>query len=557
MANDSSRNVVKGPTSALTSFLRSRGINARNMNAYRTNIESEPLPVNTELPQSPEVEVVAEVEAVAEVEVEQTQVPAKRRNSSKKPAKKSKDDESSDFEIDVPRRLLKYSISCLKCLKTIPKYYERTSINLCNDCDTDLRKVATKSSAKSKNLRMWQIPDEFLVLKEESDDFPSLVTICVKMLIDNLDYIEDLGDLPESILHKISKLICRYRKLDSRVLLLFMNANVENIYLPDCNQLVENDFDSIFNICQFATSLNISFCGKLRTGLRDLVLKVPSLTSVKIHGAYLASDDDWSSLFLHSYHFEVLHVAHASKLSVNAIKSLASSSAKYRKLLDLRITQTNLFNSECVELLSGLDYLEILDISHAHGEISDDSLVYMLTHIGPQLKELYLNGFSSLSDEVILKGIPFCVSLTALSLSDACCVTVEAGYHLLDSLALKLKYLNLQKCDLLGVDAFLIEVIKRYGKELEYLNINGLRNITTDLFVAIAKCKNLKYLDASFCSDFNDLSFHTLKENCRELEYVTAFGCCDLTEQIAEKHYNANQKEIKILGTEYNHLMMH
>ena len=564
-------NKIRGPTSALTSFLRSKGINARNINAYGTSVtgnaannETDPVQPTTE-PEAPSLEPEEIQEVVVEIQPEeqvQEQTSVKRKAPLKKSAKKKKekkaDDESSDYEIE-PAREVKYSQNCLKCLSEISKYYERKSINLCNDCADAVRKVAKSKSprSKDKNLQLWQIPDEFIVLKESiyDSDFPSLVTICIKTLIENLDNVEDFGDLPEPVLLKMSKLICRYRKLDSRVLLLLIHAGLDQIYFPDCNQLIENDFSCIFNTCQFATSLDISFCSKLRNSLHSLNTMIPNLYKVAINGAYLASDEDWSIFFSGAMNLEIVHIAHASKLSLLAVTSLVESNKQNHRLFDLRLTSTNALNSECVNELKQLQSLDILDLSWTFDKVDESAWISLLKQLGPQLKELYLEGIPNLSDAVINEGIaPYCVSLTHLSLAEAINITVEAGFHLLDSLQLKLKYLNLRGCDF--NDAFIIRVLAVFGKELEYLNINKCRKLTEDVHVAIAKqCRRLKQLDTSYLP-LNDISFYTLKDNCEDLQYITCFGCIGITEEIAKAHYNRNGNRMHILGSEYQHLMI-
>ncbi len=545
-------NKIRGPTSALTTFLKSKGINARNINAYGRIVQEG----NDAAPAEPVIESPLPVDTVEEVEeqVESVvEIPRKRKSKPKKAKKKKKEENSSDLELDLPTREVKYSKNCLNCLKEIPEFYSRNSINLCNECSEAIYKKAKSNDKlpKIKRNTLWKIPDEFVVLKDKNEsNFPTLVTICIKVLMDHLDHISDLGDLPQSVLLKISKIVGRYRKLDSRVLKLLINASLDEVYLPDCNQLLENDFNLIFNTCQSASIVNLSFCCKLQHSLANLPLMMRNITNLRIHGAYLATDEQWASCLSQLNELVVLDLSHASKFGILGTTALQSIST----LMDLSITYTTVFNDKCLLLLKGYQ-LRFLNLSWPTLQLQNESIIDVIKTFGPTLEGLYLDGYSNMDDSVLLNGIaPYCVSLKQLSISQSK-VTDEGIYRLLDSLNLKLDSINLMKCDLLTSECIIL-LLKEFGKTISNLNLNGLQQISTDVFVAMAKyCPSLIQLDVSWCLSFNDLSFQTLKNNCDYIEYITCFGCNELTTTVVQKQYNLKGKQIRVLGTEFQHLM--
>eukprot|EP00834_Sanchytrium_tribonematis_P008764 NODE_1169_length_1914_cov_0.435262.p1 type:complete len:445 gc:universal NODE_1169_length_1914_cov_0.435262:446-1780(+) len=431
-------NQIRGPTSALTSFLRSKGIVARNINAYgRVNSLSEP----------------------------------------------------EEILFDIPEREVRYSKCCLKCFIEIPKYYERKSINLCNKCAEDVKNLVRIRSATNTNKlkSIWKIPDEFLVLKEKPEEFPSLIVRAIKVLIENIDSVEDVGLIPDSALKKVFKLVCRYRKLDSRVLRILLNPLSEEIYLPDCNQLSEADFHFVINSCENAEKIEISFASQLRNGISLFSKFMPSLTQLTIHGAYLASDAEWASLFRGMNCLISVKLYHASKFSKLACESLVKLNNASKKVIELALTDTNHLDGECLTILSALSTLETLNLSNPFHMIETEAWVDLLKAVGPNLRELVLNSCSSINDVVLLQGIsPFCVSLNYLSLENAD-ISDESLLQTFDSFQThvpnhQFHFLSFQNCHKLS-HVSIISILRDFGSSLEYLNINVAFVICHQMFL--------------------------------------------------------------------------
>ncbi|KAF7620139.1 hypothetical protein AFLA_005453 [Aspergillus flavus NRRL3357] len=126
----------------------------------------------------------------------------------------------------------------------------------------------------------------------------SLAEMCTKKVADNINDIEEFGDLPSPLLHRLSQILSKRRALTSRTLNLFLRPDLDSINIYDSAKLETNDFQKIFAFMPTLTNVNLRFAGQLKNTVieyllgRDLRLKY-----LQLDAANLVSDSHWRRLF--------------------------------------------------------------------------------------------------------------------------------------------------------------------------------------------------------------------------------------------------------------------
>ncbi|KAL1738237.1 hypothetical protein HDZ31DRAFT_70223 [Schizophyllum fasciatum] len=262
-------NNVRGPTSALTEFLREAGINATSIarraatraaeeaeangnearaeagTAQQDDAQAAPEP---EPDPEPEPEprgnsrrrrrAQADTAGYASDELDEPATPAKKRKltkaqetkekaKAKKAAKKKKGDSDSEGEDDLYTALsgmrgggkppVGSFANCAKCEKqfTVTKYTMAANPGpgwLCHPCAKAGGIDPFKKPAAAPKRKRRMAEDKKSTAFEERR-FPSLVSICVQIITRNIDNIEALGDIGTMNMQEISKAISKTRGL--------------------------------------------------------------------------------------------------------------------------------------------------------------------------------------------------------------------------------------------------------------------------------------------------------------------------------------------------------
>lgn len=241
-----SRNRVRGPSSALSSFLRERGIVAPRNVFARVDPAAEP---DAEAPggEEPVVET-------APVDQENTQVELVEEPSSsvpaavvaKKKAVKRKPDSDLDNDTGKPGRSKHTKLNPKDKIKP----QDLSMVRLCGSCQRRYQSnssedtvcaacriignapskggQAAKRAAKKREMAAFELTGESNVCVLPLRD------VCIKLIAQYINQVEELGDMPVDTLIKLSKIICKQRKLDNTTVQLFIGPQHDKVHLYDC-----------------------------------------------------------------------------------------------------------------------------------------------------------------------------------------------------------------------------------------------------------------------------------------------------------------------------------
>ena len=268
-------NRIRGPQSALTDFLAANNISAAQIRddyeRRRQEAESEAAQdgATTEdaaARQAREDEDAQIAEQVAAEEAAEKTRKRKRKTqetvaaikkskeAAKKKAKKGKkgkgedDDSDEDYDDDVlgkdmykksrpPPGQLENCEICDKRFTVTP--YSKTGPDgglVCTPCGKEL--VADEKAEKKKA----KAPQGRKRRKVESDRLDGFIThgakslqhLCIQKVVEHHQDLEELGDLPPTVMERLSQIFTKKRVLDPRTLKLFLRPDLDTIAIHDC-----------------------------------------------------------------------------------------------------------------------------------------------------------------------------------------------------------------------------------------------------------------------------------------------------------------------------------
>lgn len=78
---------------------------------------------------------------------------------------------------------------------------------------------------------------------------PSLTSLCLNTLAEHSEGIVSLGGIPEELKHKLLKILCHSRKMNTHLLNELMCDSPTELHLSECSWLSDDDFEKTFGKC--------------------------------------------------------------------------------------------------------------------------------------------------------------------------------------------------------------------------------------------------------------------------------------------------------------------
>ena len=225
------RNNVRGPTSALSSFLREKGIRidtGRNRDhepAEQGTADNESPVVNeTSLVADENVQDAHSLPVPKQVEQEPERMIASSSNS--KGAKKKKRKMSFDDDLPVLANKKKANLNfCRRCCR---RFLHDNQVE-CVAC-LGIKKTGQNSKKQKKVVNQ----------DGEKVTFLSLRDLCLKTVAEYIEYVEEFGDISENSKQLISKIISRQRQINNSSLKLFLGPAETTLMVYDCTCKIVN-----------------------------------------------------------------------------------------------------------------------------------------------------------------------------------------------------------------------------------------------------------------------------------------------------------------------------
>ncbi|KAF2655262.1 DNA repair protein-like protein Rad7 [Lophiostoma macrostomum CBS 122681] len=584
---------IRGPHSALTDFLASHNISARDIrdSAAQRIAQAEQLTAQEaseaaangdSVPQ--DEENVEEEEEEADVQEESSAMAASRSRKRKRdqeeaiakikkgkaakkkaPKKKQKggsDVDDSDFDVmDMYKKAKKLPgqlENCELCDKrfTVTPYSKAGPDGglLCTPCGKEMVKEAKMAEKAAKPVQRKGRR------KLESNRLDGLIThgaktlqtLCIETLAKHADDIEELGEMPEPIVNRLSEIFSKKRAMTSNTMKLFVQPDMDAVAIHEAAYLETEDFDQIFAVNPNIKKLALRNCCQFKDQNLDYMIeKAQHIEDIQLLGANLVSNDKWLDLFvargpaLKSFKVEWLDAAFDDQ-AVEALTTFCPNLAR------LKLERCKRIGTDSIDAIARLEHLEHLTLRFCT-EIPRDRLVHMIACTGANLRTLclenFLDGTADPADDMLDTIHSTCRKLQKLrftennEVSDAGFVNLFHGWS-----NPPLRYIDVNSTRDLdnanpdGPEEYPVglasngftAMMAHSGAKLEFLDISSCRHISYEAFAAafdgvkVYAC--LREINLSFCPVVTTEVVAGIFRSCPSIQKVVTFGCFEVRE---------------------------
>ncbi|WEW60099.1 UV-damaged DNA-binding protein rad7 [Emydomyces testavorans] len=370
----------------------------------------------------------------------------------------------------------------------------------------------------------------------------SLLEMCIKKVADNVHDIEEFGDLPQRLLHRLSQILSKRRVLTPRTLELFLRRDVNSFDIYDCAKLETEDFQKIFAFMPYLEKVNLRFAGQLKDSTLEYIMsRGPHIKELQLDSCNLISDECWQKYFKTcGTKLESLKLSNLDcSLGDETVKQMVQHCPNLRSL---KLRDCWKPSNESLKSISMLAKLESLSLDLMQ-EVDPEHINELIQKVGPNLKTLSLRGFKHADDQLFEILHQQCSNLAKFRFADNAVCMDKAYAHL---------FTNWQNPPLTFVDLSgsrhldnalpdgpeepvglasggFTALMQHSGSKIEKLNISSCRHVSFDAFASVFDGSqiypNLKEFDISFHTKVDDFLINSIFKCCPALKKVIAFGC--------------------------------
>jgi DNA repair protein RAD7 len=492
----------------------------------------------------------------------------KKGKAAKKASKKKKgSDDDSDFDVmDVYKKAppmpgqLKYCELCDKRFTVTP--YSKAGPGgglLCTPCGKEMAKEA-KAQEKSKKpvVRKGRRKLESARLDGMTVRGPkTLQQLCIEMLAKHSEDIDELGEMPEGIMNRISEIFSKKRAMNSTTMKLFLQPDMQKVAIHEAAYLETEDYDQIFAVCPNIKSLSLRNCCQFKDSNVDYMIeKGKHLIDIQLLGANLVSNDKWIEMFiargrdLRTLKVEWLDAAFDDQV-VEALSTFCPN------LERLKIERCKRIGEDSIDAIARMEHLKHLTLRF-YSEIPHEKLLNLIANVGANLRTLCLEHFldasSDPTDDVLEKIHNTCHKLQKFRFTEnnECS---DAGYvNLFSNWANPpLHYIDINSTrdmdnsnpdgpddEPIGLaSAGFRELMSHSGSRLEFLDISSCRHIShetfADIFNGSKQYPYLSEINLSFCPVVDTHIIAGIFRSCPQLKKVVTFGCFQVEDVVVPR----------------------
>ncbi|RWQ93117.1 leucine rich repeat protein [Paecilomyces variotii] len=556
-------NQIRGPHSALTDFLASNNISAAQIaNDYQQRVR--------EAERQAELERANSRNDEEEYEESVSETPEERKKRKRKEAatlnkiKQSKafarrksryGDDDPDYDDELARDMM-YQKSrplpgqfdnCENCSKRFTvTAYSKTGPNgglLCAKCSKELADEEKKTIPKKRGPKNSRRQNRSNLLDGiVQTGALSLAEMCTKKVADNINDVEEFGDLPHQLLHRLSQILSKRRVLTPRTLNLFLRPDLDSINIYDCGKLETDDFRKIFTFMPSLVDVNLRFAGQMKDPVLDYVMdRNLKIKRLQLDAANLISDDCWRRFFQKmGPHLESLKLSNLdSSLDDETVKEICTHCTGLHRLKLKECWKTGDDSLRAITNLKSLEHLSLDFLQDTQAE----TIANLVDQLGPNLRTLSLHGFRNANDTLLECIHRRCSKLSKLRLSDNAVCTDKGYANLFTNWPNPpLTFVDLSSTrDVdnanpsgppepigLASEGF-VALMEHSGLKIRSLNISSCRHISRDAFEQVFGKNNtyphLEELDISFHTVVDDYLVNCIFKACPAMKKLVAFAC--------------------------------
>ncbi|KAH8432581.1 DNA repair protein Rad7, protein [Aspergillus melleus] len=558
-------NNVRGPHSALTDFLASNNISAAQIHddhqrrlreaerqeAAQTPPDAAEPSEGENTSESPEQKKKRKrKESATLAKIKQSKEFARRK--SRRTGEPDGDDDFIAREMmheksrPMPGQLENCEI-CSKRFTVTP--YSKTGPKgglLCAKCSKEVADNEKSSKPKKRAPRTGRRQNQSNLLDGIAQHGAlSLVEMCTKKVADNINDIDEFGDLPSKLLHRLSQILSRRRAMTPRTLNLFLRPDMDSIDIYDSAKLETDDFQKILTFMPSLAHINLRFAGQLKDRVFEYLLdrNLP-IRSLQLDAANLVSDAYWRRVFQRfGPQLERLKLSNLDFALDD--ESVALMCENCQSLRQLKLKYCWKMGDGSLQAISTLPLLESLSLGFVK-ETRLENLLEAVSRTGSGLRTLSLEGFTNADDRVLETIHDHCKSLTKLRFSDNSVCTDQGFVKLFSDWSNPpLQVVDLSSTrdvdnnnpdgptDATGLaSGGFVALMNHSGATIQKLNIASCRHVSRAAFEEVfseeKRYPNLRELDVSFHTTLDDYLVGRLFRCCPAIKKLVAFACFNI-----------------------------
>lgn len=493
----------------------------------------------------------------------------KKGKAAKKAAKKKKgSDDGSDFEdiMDIYKKAKKLPgqlENCEICDKrfTVTPYSKAGPEGglLCTPCGKEMAKDAkAEKKANKPVVRKGRRKMESNRLDGLTARGPkTLQQLCIEKLAKHSEDIEELGEMPESIMNRISEIFSKKRAMNPTTMKLFLQPDLENVAIHEAAYLETEDYDQIFAVCPTVKRLALRNCCQLKDSNIDYMIeKAKALEEIQLLGANLVTNDKWIELFIaRGQDLKALKVEWLdASFDDQVVEALTTFCPNLERL---KIERCKQIGPDSIDAIARLQHLKHLTLRF-YDAVTREKIVHLISSVGANLHTLCLehsvDNTTDPTDDVLDTIHDKCRYLSKFRFTENHECT-DAGYVKLfsDWDNPPLRYVDLNSTrdmdntnpdgpeDMpvgLASEGFRA-LISHSGSRLEYLDISSCRHIShatfAEVFDGTNQYPNLREINLSFCPVVDTEIVAGIFRSCPAIKKVVTFGCFQVNDVVVPK----------------------
>jgi len=492
-----------------------------------------------------------------------------KQAKSKASKKKKGSDDGSDFDDDIMDKgkkkapplpgQLKHCELCDKRFTVTP--YSKAGPDgglLCTPCGKEMAKEAkANEKAKKPVVRKGRRKLESTRLDGLIQRGPkTLQQLCIEMLAKHSEDIDELGEMPEAIMNRISEIFSKKRAMNSNTLKLFLQPDMHTVAVHEAAYLETEDYDQIFAVCPNVKKLSLRNCCQFKDSNVDYMIeKAKSLVDLQLLGANLVANDKWIELFiargqdLRSLKVEWLDAAFDDQ----AIEALSTFCPNLERL---KIERCKKLGVDSIDAIARMEHLQHLTMRF-YSEIPQEKLIHLITSVGTNLRTLCLEHFldpsSETTDDVLDTIHNTCTKLHKFRFTENNECTDTGYVNLFTNWTNPpLHYADINSTrdmdnanpdgpeDSIGLaSAGFTALMSHSGSRLEFLDVSSCRHISQstflDIFDGTKQYPYLAEINVSFCPVVDTQIVAGIFRSCPVIKKVVTFGCFQVEDVVVPR----------------------
>jgi DNA repair protein RAD7 len=493
----------------------------------------------------------------------------KNAKAAKKKGKKrgsDDDDEDDDYDEDLGKDMYKKSRPapgqfehCELCNKrfTVTPYSKEGPEGglLCTPCGKEFAKdmkkekrAANKTPGRKRRKLESDRLDGIAV-----GGAKTLQQLCIEKVAKHHDDLEELGDVPQPVVERLSEIFSKKRVMKPRTLRLFLRPDLQDVVVHDAAYLEPEDYHQIFAVVPNMRRLVLGNCCQMKDPAIDYMLeRCHKLQHIQLYAANLITDAMWDRLFLEiGGRLEVLKLKWLDAAFDDAVIEHMVQCCQNLERVKLKLCRR--IGEDSVFALGKLRKLKHLSLQIGQ-EVPNTTLCGLIEFRGRELRTLSLEKFVDADDSVLQAIHDNCRELRKLRFSENDTAT-DAGYTALftDWQNPPLSFVDVNSTrdidnsnpegpdEAIGMASSGFRALMSHsGSNLKHLDISSCRHIELgafmDVFNGAQMYPALEYINLSFCNRADTSIVAGIFKSCPALKQIVAFGCFDVQDVVVPRN---------------------